>query len=195
MTLPDLGTERPIVGEILAFLKSRSAEKLEHVHGNLVEHLDGTYALLRDWGNHADVCHAGLCHAVYGTDGFATALLDVNSDREDLVRLIGGRAEALVYFYASCDRAHVYPQIGVSTSVRFRDRFNGTSFVPDESLFASFMELTFANELDILGKDHRLVEQTRPHFGPLFSRSRALVSRQAFAYFVSLFGEADMGRA
>jgi hypothetical protein len=183
-----------MVNKIIAFLESRSAGKLEHVHGDLVEHLAGTYALLRSWGNPADVCHAGSCHAVYGTDGFAATLLDVSSEREDLVRIIGRHAEALVYFYASCDRAHLYPQIGVSP-VRFRDRFSGRVFVPDQSLFASFMELTFANELDILGKSHQLVEQTRPHFGALFSRCQALVSEPAFAHFVTLFGEADLSRA
>ena len=192
--MPAPRTDAPVVNEIVAFLTSRSAGTLGHVHGDLLEHLDGTYALLRDWDSPAHVCHAGLCHAVYGTDGFATTLLDVNAEREDLARVVGRDAEALVYFYASCDRQYLYPQIGVSTPVQFRDRFNGTVFVPEESLFASFMELTFANELDILGKNQRLVEETRPYLGALFGRCRALVSAPAFAYFVRLFGEPAQSR-
>jgi hypothetical protein len=195
MTLPEPQADVPIFNEIVEFLASRSAGTLGHVHGDLLEHLDGTYTLLRDWRNPTHVCHAGLCHAVYGTDGFATTLLDVSSEREDLVRVIGHEAEALVYFYASCDRRHLYPQIGGPAPVQFRDRFNDTVFVPDESLFASFMELTFANELDILGKNQRLVEETRPYLGALFARCRALVSAPAFAYFVSVFGEPDPSRA
>ena len=195
MTLPEPRPDVRAVNEIVAFLGSRSAGTLGHVHGDLLEHLDGTYTLLRKWGNPPHVCHAGLCHAVYGTDGFATSLLDVTSEREDLARVIGHDAEALVYLYASCDRQYLYPQIGVSSPVHFRDRFNGTVFVPDQSLFGTFMELTFANELDILGKDQRLVEGSRPHLGALFARSEALVSAPAFAYFVSVFGEPDQSRA
>lgn len=140
--VPELGMGVCIVNEIIAFLKSRSAEKLEHVHGDLVEHLAGTYALVREWGNPPDVCHAALCHTVYGTDGFSATLLDVNSEREDLVRIIGSQAD----------------------------------------------------ELDILGKDQRLVEQARPNLGALFRRCGTLVSEPAFVSFVSLFGEPALGR-
>jgi hypothetical protein len=185
----------PPIEDIVAFLESRSAQSHAHVHGDLAEHLGGTYALLQQWGNSADVCHAGLCHAVYGTDGFAATLLDVNSERDDLVRIIGRDAEALVYFYASCDRGHVYPQIGVSAPINFRDRFTGRVLVPDPALFSSFMELTFANELDILSKNQLLVEQTRSYLGALFGRCREFVSAPAFASFVSLFGEPDSSRA
>jgi hypothetical protein len=192
--LPDSDTDVGIdTSDVVAFLKSRSAETLAHLHGDLVEHLDGTCALLREWGNPIEICHAGLCHAVYGTDGFRAAVLDVASERDTLVRRIGPQAEALVYFYASCDRGFLYPRIGSATPV-FRDRFNGRIFLPDDSLFAAFMELTFANELDILGKDLRLVEETRPHLGALFGRCEAWVSAPAFRCFVSLFGEPDPNR-
>ena len=119
--------------EIVAFLESRSAGQVAHVARSLVEHLDGTYELLRSWGNTRDVCHAGLCHAAYGTDGFATALLDVRTERPMLADVIGADAEALVYLYASCDRAYLYPQIGSADRPSFRDRFTGATFVPDAS--------------------------------------------------------------
>ena len=185
----------PEYGEVVSFLESRSAGRLPHVQGNLVEHLDGTYQLLKAWGNPPQVCHAGLCHAVYGTDGFAVKLLEVATEREDLARVIGPRAESLVYFYASCDRAYLYPRIRQSQPVGFRDRFDGRVFVPDAALFASFMELTFANELDMFGKDPALVEPHRASFGTLFARSRAFVSRAAFAYFVSIFGDPEISHA
>ena len=184
-----------VTAEIVGFLESRSARGLDHIHGNLLEHLCGTCALLREWGNPDDICHAGLCHAVYGTSGFTAALLDVKSDRDDLAGVIGRRAEALVYFYASCDRAHLYPQIGTSTLIQFRDRFNGEVFVPDASLFASFVELTFANELDILCKDQRLIDENRPCFGGLFARCRPFASVRAFAHFVRFFGVPDASPA
>ena len=185
----------PEYGEVAAFLESRSAERLPHVQGSLIEHLDGTYGLLKEWGNPPQVCLAGLCHAVYGTDGFAVKLLEVGTEREKLSAVIGPEAESLVYFYASCDRGYLYPLIRESHPIRFRDRFDGRVFVPDATLFAGFMELTFANELDIFRKDPALVDQHRTTFGALFGRSRAFVSPTAFAGFVNVFGEPDVSQA
>ena len=98
----------------------------------------------------------------------------------------GVSAEALVYLYASCDRA-------VSVSADRASRHPCSSaiasttavFVPeDESLFASFMELTFANELDIsrqgpeAGGGDPPVPRARSS-----RRCRSLVSAPASAYF------------
>jgi hypothetical protein len=185
----------PEYAEVVAFLESRSAERLAHVQGSLVEHLDGTYRLLKEWGNPPAVCYAGLCHAVYSTDGFAVKLLEVGTEREELALVIGSDAESLVYFYASCDRQYLYPLIRQSQPIRFRDRFDNRVFVPDERLFARFMELTFANELDMFRKDSVLVEQHRGSFGTLFGHSKAFVSQAAFACFVKVFGEPDMSHA
>ena len=53
---------------------------------------------------------AGLCHAVYGTDGFPTALLAV-TERHVLSGIAGADVEELVYLYASCDRKFSYPRL------------------------------------------------------------------------------------
>ena len=63
------------------FWEACSTGQVPHVAKTLFEHLQGTYELLREWGNPPDVCHAGLCHALYGTDGLPVALLDVRSER------------------------------------------------------------------------------------------------------------------
>jgi len=124
----------------MSFLRSRSAEKIAHRNGHLLDHLVGTYALLREWGDGSELCMAGLCHAVYGTDGFAGALVDLG-DRDQVRRMIGVDAERIVYFYASCDRAHLYPRAGYP-SITFRDRFTGLVSVPDATLLRAFFELT-----------------------------------------------------
>jgi hypothetical protein len=174
--------------EILEFLESRSARHVAHVAQTLVEHLQGTYELLRDWGNPPDVCHAGLCHAVYGTDGLPVALLDVRTERPALARVVGARAEAQVYLYASCDRSYLYPQLGDGDRLSFRDRFTGGTFEPDRAAFAAFMELTFANELDMFRSDAVLVEQHQATWGVRFDRSQRFVSGPAFAFFRNVFG-------
>jgi hypothetical protein len=177
------------------FLQSRSAATLDHVTGTLLEHLDGTHDLLRQWGNPPAVCRAGLAHAVYGTSGFPVAVLDARSERGELSRLIGPEAEALVYFYASCDRPFVYPQIAAGAPVLFRDRFTGDVFTPSGSLLARFMEVTFANELEILSKDPGLADQIKTVYGALFARSRSLVSDPAFACFTRLCAHPAPGPA
>jgi hypothetical protein len=46
-------------------------------------HLKRVKALLDSWGARPALAAAGLCHAFYGTDGFPTALLDLEH-RADL---------------------------------------------------------------------------------------------------------------
>lgn len=171
----------------VSFLESKSAGRVRHLDGTLLAHLKGTYGLLRQWGNPEFLCLAGLCHAAYGTDGFPTALLDLGR-RSELSEAVGPRAEEVVYFYASCDRARVYPQIGRVWPVRFRDRFSGAVFVPADSLFFAFLELTFANELEIVRGKPALIKSTRHSLADLFGRCRGMVSDPAFEYFVSTYG-------
>lgn len=174
--------------QIIAFLESRSAGQVAHVAKTLFEHLQGTYELLRQWGNPPDLCHAGLCHAVYGTDGLPVALLDVSRERAALAGVIGDDAEAQVYLYASCDRSYLYPQLGSGDRLSFRDRFTGATFEPEPGAFSAFMELTFANELDMFRSDPVLVEQHQATWGTRFDRSQRYVSEPAAAYFLSVFG-------
>ena len=60
--------------------------------------------------------------------------------------------------------------------------------MPAPAALAAFMELTFANELDMFRSDPVLVEQHQATWGSRFDRSRRLVSDAAFAYFRSVFG-------
>lgn len=175
---------------VISFLRSHGGEGIAHINGTVLPHLEGTFDLLQKWGNPAPLCFAGLCHAVYGTVNFKTSLVDVSS-RAELRAFIGPEAEAMVYLFASCDRGYLYPQIGQSSPVQFRDRFSGEVFVPDNSLLRSFLELTFANELQIVSSNAALVEATRPIFGSLFKRCRGLVSEAAYAYFVDVYGVHD----
>src|SRR2546423_13339159 len=107
---------------VISLLRSCNAHNIPHVKGTLKSHLEGTYHLLQDWGSPVELCVAGLCHAVYGTYDFDTQLLTI-SQRPELRRIVGPHAEGIVYLYAACDRPYVYPQIGRSSEIRFRDRF------------------------------------------------------------------------
>jgi hypothetical protein len=130
---------------IVDYIRMLGADRIEHPGGTLLGHLGRVEALLARWGARPDLCTAGLCHAFYGTDAFATALLPLER-RAELATRIGVDAERIVYFYASCDRAATYPSPGART---FRDRFTGRTYAPTEAERRDFAELTAANELDI----------------------------------------------
>lgn len=131
--------------QIEAFLRDRGAGRMPHPGGTLLEHLGRVQRLLIEWGADPAVQLAGLCHASYGTDGFAPALLPV-TERATLTELIGERAEALVHLYASCDRATVYPLVNGTWPVPFRNRFTGDRHIPPPAHLRAFLEITTAND-------------------------------------------------
>ncbi|MFD5514724.1 VOC family protein [Streptomyces sp. NPDC127066] len=160
------------------FLHARGAGEMPHPGGTLLEHLIRVARLLAEWGADPDLQAAGLCHAAYGTDGFDHVLVDA-TERAVLAELIGERAEALVHLYASCDRGVVYPRLGVGQPVVFRDRFTGREHTPLESDVRAFLELTAANEIDVLAHNVDLADRYGPALHRLFARSRDRLSAGA----------------
>jgi len=161
------------------FLAARGAARIPHPGGTLLAHLRRVSARLAAWGADPDVQLAGLCHAAYGTDGFDRSLLDV-TERPLLAELIGDRAEALVYLYASCDRAAVYPRLGPRGPVLFRDRFTGREHTPAETGLRAFLTITAANELDVLAHNSELAARHGAGLYRLFARARPLLPAPAW---------------
>jgi hypothetical protein len=168
-----------------ALLRARGADDIDHPGGTLLGHLARVQMVLAEWGAEDDVQLAGLCHAAYGTDGFGVALLTLD-ERLLLAEAIGSRAEALVYLYASCDRGQTYPQLA-QPAVTFTDRFSGTRHTPPPGLRA-FMEITAANELDVVRHNGELADQHGGGLAALFVEAGQYLSepaRQAWAAFAS----------
>ena len=134
---------------MLDLLVERGAHTIEHPGGTLLAHLRRVEALLRRWGAPDEVQTAGLCHACYGTDGFPVSLLGLD-ERDVVARRIGRLAESWVYLYASCDRGAVYPGLSRPGPLPFRDRFTGVTSLLPEPDAAVLVELTAANELDLM---------------------------------------------
>lgn len=167
-----------ITAKAIGLLRELGAEDLGHPGGTLLAHLRRVQARLAAWGARPTLQLVGLCHAFYGTDGFPTALLPLGR-RDRLAAVIGPEAEALVYFYASCDRKASYPTL-VDADAAFRDRFTGRVFTPDLRLRRDFAELSAANELDIAHVDPRFRAAWGPALLTLFTRFRPLLSRFAW---------------
>ena len=66
------------------------------------------------------------------------------SQRDSLREQIGEQAEAIVYAYGACDRAHAR-----SHDSEFRDRFSGEYWVGSALMRRQLAELSVANELDL----------------------------------------------
>ncbi len=133
----------------MELLRRTDAGSVEHLSGTLLEHLVRTEELLRQWGASDEVAVAGLCHAVYGTDGFPVALLTLDN-RPLVVDAVGSDTEAIIYLYASCDRGCTYPNLVDGGSHRFADRFHGGVVEPTHSQLQNFVDLSLANEADVV---------------------------------------------
>lgn len=162
-------------------LAARGAGAVDHPGGTLLAHLARTRDTLAAWGARPALCTAGLAHAAYGTDGFALALVDL-AERPLLVEEIGAEAEGIVYAYAALDRGFTYPLL-IAGERRWRDRFTGEVTEPPPELLRDVVELTFANELDVLAHDDDLRTRHGPGLTRLFTACRPHVSVAAHAEF------------
>jgi len=137
---------------MIGFLAEHKTATTPHVFGDLLTHLLGVEALVRNWGGSDALALVALGHAAYGTDGFPPHLLEV-AERATLAAIMGEEGEGCVYFYASCDRSFFYPQLEdpriEAAQLRFRDRFTGAELVPSPDLVAMFVDLTYANEAEL----------------------------------------------
>ncbi|WP_191971592.1 DUF6817 domain-containing protein [Streptomyces luteolifulvus] len=161
-----------------ALLRESGADAVPHPGGTLLAHLDRVRARLEDWRTRPALQLAGLCHAFYGTDGFPTALLPLDR-RAHLAAVIGAEAEAIVYFYASCDRGRSHPSLATPGSA-FHDRFTDRAHIPDLRPRQDFAELTAANELDLARRDPAFRDRWGPDLLALFTRFRPLLSEPAW---------------
>lgn len=161
-------------------LEAFGADRFPHVNGSLANHLRGTEALLRRWGNREALCLAGLYHAVYGTAGIRGSLVGLES-RDEIRELVGIEAESIAYLYGACDREAFHPRIGTPAQLRFADRYTGSQYSIGMPQLRDFCELTLANELELASSSDAFRARNRAELCALFERMRDLVSEQGFA--------------
>ena len=160
----------------LELLKLRGAAEIEHPGGTLLGHLQRVAAKLKSYGAPAPLQAAGLMHAAYSTDGFDTALLTLD-ERPLLESVIGADAEELVYRYGATDRVPFYRQLGQPLVV-WTDRFTRSGITLDPADVAPLVELTVANELDVL---EHLDVAPNDALRDLLTRARPVMSVAAWA--------------
>jgi hypothetical protein len=175
------------VERIISFLRGRGVEAIAHLGGSLLDHLLATRSLLVEWNAPRELLDAALCHAAYGTDGFEARLLDTG-ERDLLADVIGAEAERLVYVYAACDRRLVYPKLGPGASVDYVDRFTGEHRPLRDAELRRFIELTFANEIDLAESVPGFTQRYGSELRELLSRCAVHASPSAVEEFRRVFG-------
>lgn len=171
----------------LELLTDRGAAQVAHPGGTLLDHLVRVSARLQSYGASPLLVTAGLVHAAYSTDGFDTALLPL-ADRPLLSSVVGAPVEDLVYRYAATDRVPFYRQLGQPLVV-WTDRFTRSSVTLDPADVAPLVELTVANELDVVAHAPEVRAEYGESLRSLFGRARPVMSDAAWADVVSVLGE------
>lgn len=99
------GTEGDRTTEgLISFLRSEGAGRLGHGGQRaLLDHLVGTYEIVRRWDQPPWLQQAALIHSVYGTEAYIQRLLSV-SRRDDMIEVAGEQAERLAYLFCVTPR-------------------------------------------------------------------------------------------
>ena len=163
------------------------AGEFEHLNGSLIEHLNGTKDLLRQWGARAELQDAGLYHAAYGTAGFSKNLVSIDQ-RSKIAAIIGTEAEDIVYQYCACDRKAFFTTIRQESNPEFPNRFTSESYHLSNAMLRDFCELTAANEIEIAIDNPRFVSQHGKELSSLFISMTPFLSLFAQNKAAEVFG-------
>ena len=162
-----------------ALLLERHADRVQHPGGTLLAHLGRVRDRLAAWDASPELQLAGLCHAMYGTDGFPVTLLPPDQ-RPLLEAAIGAETECIVYLYGSCTRSSAYPQLAQSAA-EIVDRFSGRRRVVEGAELRAFVEISAANELDVVQHSQVIAGQHGDGLRRPFMRAQPHLSPSARA--------------
>ncbi|KAA0016773.1 alpha/beta fold hydrolase [Antrihabitans cavernicola] len=151
-------------------------DDIAHPGGKLRNHLDRTAATLESWGAPGWVADAGRVHAAYGTDGFPQAMPGLAPAR--IVAAAGVETERLVDLYGRCDRTRSYATFRTDSPM-IVDRHTGEQFLLTATELRAFVELTAANELDVVAHSQSVAAEHGAELSDLFARLAPLLSPAA----------------
>lgn len=113
-------TSSPTMRDLLVdFLKAHHAADTGHSGRTLLQHLEGTERILKDWKMPLHMQLAGLCHSVYGTNIFTVKTM-TEEERVVLIAAIGRQAERLAYLFCMTNRPEAFFTALSTGTVRHR---------------------------------------------------------------------------
>jgi hypothetical protein len=134
----------------LALLKESGAGQHSHTHRSLLDHLTGTYKLLKDWGAPQHVCEAGLFHSIYGISIYRHQSLAFE-ERSRVQAVISQEGEQLAWMFCVIDRPQALLQALQGQALR--SRLNDGLLECTEQQLQDLVEIEAANFIEQKGRN------------------------------------------
>lgn len=128
-------------------LRRFHADVTPHSGRTLIDHLSGTYRLLQDWGNPAEICLAGLFHSIYGTNIFTVRSASF-SDRPTIRAAIGTPAERLAFLFCVSERPVAFLKAAAERHYVLTDIVHGGDLPIELDELKALIEIEVANFLE-----------------------------------------------
>lgn len=129
--------------KLKTFLKLKKTNSISHIKNKtLYDHLIRVGEILETWELDRDTIVAGYCHSIYSTEVFKE---DLNIQKEELISVIGQRAERLVYYFSILDRSSLKNEDG---KYSFSNYKNNEVINVNKNDFVSILHILISNEID-----------------------------------------------
>jgi len=168
---------------ILEKLDKYNLDGFKHTDEGLVNHLMGTYNILKDWACSKNLCIAGLCHSIYGTESYRNNPVDV-SERNQIRDLIGDEAEKIVYYFGAHVKDTLWENLDRDKDYYFLDRLESKEISISTGELSDLITLTLANWLEQrprADKKYHFIRQNE------FLRSRKYLPKCAYEEFKAAY--------
>jgi hypothetical protein len=149
-----------LIEKLVNELVDLGAQATQHGDRTLLEHLEGVFHLLDEWGNPLDICLAGLFHSIYGTTNYKTQTISFKN-RGYIQDLIGKNAENFVFLFCVCDVKDFIEQCHQSDPFRLIDTLNHKEICISEKNWRAIAEIHIANLLEQLPSISRIFERNK----------------------------------
>lgn len=171
--------------KFLHILEELHTDENPHSNRSLLNHLRGTYLLLKTWDNSEAICLAGLFHSIYGTQFYKISSTSLEN-RSYIKELIGEFSEVLAYLFCVTDRNGFFRCIEDGNHV-LNDLVHNTEVPISYETLKALLEIEMANCLEQLEylQDYPIEHQKA--FQEKMEKARPYLSEKAYDSFKKFF--------
>lgn len=163
----------------IAFLKDNGVGNYRHSYRPLLEHLTGTYNLLKDWGYDEHICLSGLYHSIYGTTKYERKTIGL-VHRDKVKAQVGQATEELVYLFCNIDRNELFQKIDEDPTIIKLIKTASVRTISQETL-ADLIKLETANRFEQWQRRKSITPDRIKMWRKRIAQSRGCISPKAYA--------------
>jgi hypothetical protein len=131
---------------IKRYLIECGAGNRKHSGRSLLDHLEGTWRLLKFWGCGESTCLGGLFHSIYGTSIFKSNSVSI-AHRPSVQQAIGKEAESLAFLFSVASRPQGFLDAWHTGSLKLHAHLESYVRI-DKSSLRKLLEIECANLID-----------------------------------------------